>query len=105
MNCFHRQCLFTLAGTYVLASNLPSFILDALINLPHFLISVRGGLLPVTPAKVVTTDQLPLVTQRQKVDAKTHEKPIFHSPGHAEVEPAVAVTAESQGEGSNPGDE
>jgi hypothetical protein len=38
-----------LASTYRIASHLPSFILDVLLNIPHFLISVRNRLLPVEP--------------------------------------------------------
>ena len=38
-----------LAGTYTMASYLPSYILNALLTIPHFLISVRNALLPITP--------------------------------------------------------
>lgn len=38
-----------LARTYALASTLPALILDALLNLPQFLISLRNSLLPVPP--------------------------------------------------------
>ncbi|KAF9469250.1 hypothetical protein BDZ94DRAFT_1303744 [Collybia nuda] len=41
--------LFFLATTYRTASHLPSFILDTILNIPHFLISVRNRLLPVEP--------------------------------------------------------
>jgi hypothetical protein len=37
------------ANTYRLASYLPSYILDALLNLPSVLISIRNRLLPVQP--------------------------------------------------------
>ncbi|KAH8106858.1 hypothetical protein BXZ70DRAFT_915360 [Cristinia sonorae] len=37
------------ARTYVLASYLPSIILDGLLNLPHFLLSIRNALLPIQP--------------------------------------------------------
>ncbi|GJE96429.1 hypothetical protein PsYK624_126260 [Phanerochaete sordida] len=37
------------ARTYALASNLPAIILDALLNLPALLLSVRNALLPVPP--------------------------------------------------------
>ncbi|KAL4246110.1 hypothetical protein ABKN59_003283 [Abortiporus biennis] len=40
------------AQTYALASSLPSLLLDALINLPHFLISIRNALLPLPPPVV-----------------------------------------------------
>ena len=38
------------ARTYTLASHLPSSMLDILLSLPQFLISVRNRLLPVIPA-------------------------------------------------------
>ncbi|GBE81750.1 predicted protein [Sparassis crispa] len=37
------------AGTYTLASQLPALVLDALLNIPHFLVSIRNALLPVPP--------------------------------------------------------
>lgn len=38
-----------LAHTYKYASYLPSLILDTLLNIPHYLITARNGLLPVRP--------------------------------------------------------
>lgn len=98
---------FVLAGTYVLASNLPSFILDGLINLPHFLVSVRNGLLPVTPARIIPADQLPppVTQQQQNTVAVTHEVSIPHSPVHEKVGSVAAVTTEVQDEELNSGDE
>ncbi|EPQ57977.1 hypothetical protein GLOTRDRAFT_136789 [Gloeophyllum trabeum ATCC 11539] len=37
------------ARTYALASYLPTLILDGLLNLPHFLLSIRNALVPVPP--------------------------------------------------------
>ncbi|TFK54712.1 hypothetical protein OE88DRAFT_1723242 [Heliocybe sulcata] len=37
------------AGTYALASYLPTLILDGLLNLPHFLMSIRNALVPIAP--------------------------------------------------------
>lgn len=37
------------ASTYKFASFLPPLLLDTLINIPHFLISLRNSLLPVQP--------------------------------------------------------
>jgi len=37
------------ANTYRVASHLPSLILDGLLNIPHFLISIRNRILPVEP--------------------------------------------------------
>lgn len=91
-----------------MASKLPLSILDSLINLPHFLVSVRNGLSPVVPTRTIPADRLPPpVTQHQKVVAKTHEGPIPNSTGDAKVESvtATAVTAEAQDEDSSSGDE
>lgn len=101
---FHRH--FILAGTYVLASKLPSSILDALVNLPHFLVSARNGL---SPARSIPTGQLPPpVNQPQKAVTKTHEEPISNSTGGAEVECselATPMAAEGQDEASSSSDE
>jgi hypothetical protein len=84
-----------------LASNLPSSILDALINLPHFLISVRNGLLPITPTR--TTDQLPPPVTQQQNDVTNTQGPAPPSP--APVEPAITVPAKAQDDESSSGDE
>ena len=94
------------AGTYVLASKLPSFILDGLINFPHFLISVRNGLLPVTPTRTIPADQLPPPeTQHQKAVTKTHEGPISPSQKQIKVSSAATVTTQARDEESSSGDE
>jgi hypothetical protein len=93
------------AGTYVLASSLPSFILDAIINLPHFLVAVRNGLVPVTPTRTISADQLPLPVTQQKVAAKTHEGLVPPSPAPAKIELAATATTEAQDEDSDSGDE
>ena len=97
----------SLAGTYALASKLPSFILDGLINLPHFLISVRNGLLPVTPTRTIPADQQvpPPVTQQQKAVTRAHEGPISLSQKHAKVSSAATVTTQTCDEESSSGDE
>ena len=90
----------------MLASYLPSSILDALINLPHFLISVRNGLLPTTPTRMIPADQLPPPeTQKQEVATKTQEGSTPPSPSHAKVESAATVTDKAQDEESSSGDE
>lgn len=86
------------AGTYVLASNLPSSILDVLINLPHFLISIRNGLLPTTKTRMIPTDQLPPpAIQQQIASTKTDERQV--------VEPPTVTATEAQDEESSSGDE
>ncbi|PIL24462.1 hypothetical protein GSI_14216 [Ganoderma sinense ZZ0214-1] len=37
------------AGTYAAAAELPAILLDAILNLPYFLISIRNALLPIAP--------------------------------------------------------
>ena len=37
------------AGTYAIASSLPPFILDILLNIPSILISIRNAFLPIQP--------------------------------------------------------
>ncbi|RDB21093.1 hypothetical protein Hypma_011790 [Hypsizygus marmoreus] len=49
------------AGTYRFASHLPSIVLDVLLNIPHFLISVRNRLLPVEPFARPDPEALPPV--------------------------------------------
>ena len=96
----------SLAGTYALASKLPSFILNGLIDLPHFLISVRNGLLPVTPTRTIPVDQLPPpVTQKQKVVTRADEEPISPPQTHEKVSSAVTVTTQTHDEESSSSDE
>jgi hypothetical protein len=49
------------ASTYTLASYLPSGILNTLLIIPHFLVSVRNSLLPVAPAIPQPVPEKPLV--------------------------------------------
>ncbi|KAF8201760.1 hypothetical protein BJ912DRAFT_1117148, partial [Pholiota molesta] len=53
------------ASTYRIASHLPSLLLDGLINLPHFLVSIRNRLLPIEPFRTPPTDLPPPVTAKQ----------------------------------------
>lgn len=39
-----------------MASHLPSLLLDGLLTLPHFLVSIRNRLLPVQPFQLPTVD-------------------------------------------------
>lgn len=45
--CTQRRC--SLALTYTVASYLPTVVLDALLNLPAFLMSIRNRYLPISP--------------------------------------------------------
>ena len=42
-----------LAHTYAIASRLPAIVLDALLNIPYLLISIRNALLPVPPRVIL----------------------------------------------------
>jgi len=93
------------AATYALASKLPSFILDALVNLPHFLISVRNALLPVTPTRRIPAGQLPPPVTQQRVVTRTHEDPIPPPQVHIEVQSPPAVATQTPDEETGPSDE
>ncbi|KAF5330387.1 hypothetical protein D9619_005467 [Psilocybe cf. subviscida] len=54
------------ALTYRVASHLPSIILDGLINLPHFLISLRNRLLPLQPFRDPPFDLPPPSTMSKR---------------------------------------
>ncbi|KAI1791665.1 hypothetical protein LXA43DRAFT_389248 [Ganoderma leucocontextum] len=47
------------AGTYAAASQLPSILLDAILNLPYFLISIRNALLPIAPHIIAPAPPVP----------------------------------------------
>ncbi|TCD66178.1 hypothetical protein EIP91_001671 [Steccherinum ochraceum] len=47
------------AGTYALASYLPAILLDGLLSLPHFLISIRNALLPIQPHVMPAQEKAP----------------------------------------------
>ncbi|CCM04418.1 uncharacterized protein FIBRA_06595 [Fibroporia radiculosa] len=50
------------ARTYAMAAHLPALVLDAILNIPHFLVSVRNALLPV-PLPVHRPEGLAMVTR------------------------------------------
>ena len=47
------------AGTYAAASRLPAIVLDAILNLPYLLISIRNALLPIAPHVIAPAPPLP----------------------------------------------
>lgn len=47
------------AGTYAAASHLPAILLDAVLNLPYFLISIRNALLPIAPHVIAPAPRAP----------------------------------------------
>jgi hypothetical protein len=61
------------ARTYAYASNLPPFVLDALLNLPYILLSIRNALLPIqpyvrTPSPTKSPSQPTLATNRKLIE-------------------------------------
>jgi len=56
---------FFSALTYKFASHLPNLLLDGLLNIPYFLISLRNSLLPVQPCRNPPPDLPPPVTAKQ----------------------------------------
>ena len=86
---------FPPAYTYRVASHLPSLILDSLLNIPHFLISIRNRILPVDPFFRRAPD-LPLpppVTPRTATTANNREG--HDESGHERSETSSETDAES----------
>ena len=54
-----------------MASHLPSVLLDGLLNLPYFLISIRNWLLPVQPFRQPPETLPPVPTVKQENSATT----------------------------------
>ena len=51
------------AGTYAAASHLPAILLDAILNLPYFLVSIRNALLPIAPHVIAPAPPAPARAQ------------------------------------------
>lgn len=47
------------AGTYAATSHLPAILLDAILNLPYFIISIRNALLPIAPHAIAAGPPAP----------------------------------------------
>lgn len=98
-----------LARTYALASNLPSLVLDAFLNLPALLVSVRNAMLPVPP-RLPYPPPVPLPTAFAATaapPAQPAQKPAEDSPADSDPE-ALSDTGsdadiESGAEGSGVG--
>ncbi|KAI6005844.1 hypothetical protein EDD15DRAFT_2427094 [Pisolithus albus] len=60
------------AGTYTLASFLPTRVLDCLLGLPHILVGVRNGLLP--PANVISPSADVARTTPADISARPHPR-------------------------------
>ncbi|TFK30045.1 hypothetical protein FA15DRAFT_663372 [Coprinopsis marcescibilis] len=80
------------AHTYMLASYLPSLLLDTLLNLPHLLIGLRNRLLPVEPFVRLRPDSLPKsrASPRQSPPTRRHILP------PPTTDPEVPDVAESE---------
>ena len=57
-----------------MASHLPSVLLDGLLNLPYFLISIRNWLLPVQPFRQPPGNLPPVPTVKQESSVTTEVK-------------------------------
>lgn len=69
-----RELTFITASTYKFASFLPPLLLDTLISIPHFLISVRNALLPVQPYVRHPPPRLPAVLRAQDPPVATRNE-------------------------------
>ena len=67
------------ARTYALAAQLPAILLDALLNIPYILFSIRNALLPVPPRVAIPPPAAPIQPASQPpapssaVTEKSHE--------------------------------
>ena len=57
-----------------MASHLPSILLDGLLNLPYFLISIRNWLLPVQPFRQPPETLMPVPSVKQEKSVTTEVK-------------------------------
>ncbi|KAF8965227.1 hypothetical protein BDZ97DRAFT_1699675 [Flammula alnicola] len=90
------------ASTYKIASHLPSLLLDGLINLPHFLISIRNRLLPVQPFRDPPADLPPPITAKSATKTaaaepkdETQESSEIETNSDADIESNAGDTVES----------
>lgn len=88
------------AQTYRLASHLPTLLLDTMLNIPHFLISIRTALLPSQPFV------LPRPVMKPRADTSTTGPGLDEESGSGnDVEPSETgseadVESNSSGDGS-----
>ncbi|KAJ3499929.1 hypothetical protein NLJ89_g10012 [Agrocybe chaxingu] len=82
------------ASTYKIASYLPSILLDALLNLPHFLIGIRNRLLPVAPYHRPPTN-LPSPVNAKKVNPEVESKEVSSRSTSPDVETSSDADVES----------
>ncbi|KAF8911028.1 hypothetical protein CPB84DRAFT_1763166 [Gymnopilus junonius] len=91
------------ASTYKFASHLPTLVLDGLLNLPYFLISLRNRLLPTQPFRAPSTVDLPppvTAKQEKAKDVQTSEEvqestTEFETSSDADIESNAGDTVDS----------
>ncbi|KAF9267632.1 hypothetical protein L218DRAFT_954823 [Marasmius fiardii PR-910] len=91
------------ARTYRLASHLPTLLLDTILNIPHFLISIRNTLLPsqpfVLPRPVMKprADTITVASPGRRLDEDSGSG---HEVEHSETGSEADVESISSGDGS-----
>ncbi|KAI0748697.1 hypothetical protein C8Q80DRAFT_1173172 [Daedaleopsis nitida] len=96
------------AHTYAMASHLPSLLLDALLNVPYLLISIRNALLPIPPRVVVPPPSAAAATQPPPlapaaVDSLKEKQQEGTDSEHEHSETGSEADVESGNEGSGSG--
>lgn len=83
------------AGTYALASYLPAFLLDALLNVPYIIVSIRNALLPIPPRVIGALPPVTTAAAPAPPPAQQHQQqPI--------VQQTIAEKPEGPGTDSEP---
>ncbi|KAJ7149363.1 hypothetical protein C8R46DRAFT_1009407 [Mycena filopes] len=90
------------ASTYKIASFLPPLLLDTLISIPHFLISVRNALLPVQPY-VRHVPSLPAVERAQDPPATAPRTEGYESGNDLSETGSEADVESNSGDGAGVG--
>jgi hypothetical protein len=69
VNSYISFRLLSAASTYKVASFLPTLFLESLLNIPHFLISLRNSILPTQPFVLPPSNPEPLPRERRLLKA------------------------------------
>lgn len=90
-----------------MASWLPAFILDTLVNIPHFLMSIRNALLPVPPRLILPdpAPHAPRVVLPDPITAPSHLVPPGLAPQKSDIEDPVSDQEHQQDPESEAGSE
>lgn len=81
-----------LASTYALASYLPTSILDIILNIPHFLLSIRNALVYAPPRVVLPPRPSTTNTASTSTNTNTPARPPSNQPATTSA-PTVGRTA------------